>query len=102
MSTAPNPAEVERIIVSDNEGNYYLLSRAALEQARVEGNQKAEVQKLVESQSDVTGFSGPTGQIATQPLNFFGTQLQVKGTCYCSFAGCTTFDPSTRVINPPR
>lgn len=101
MSTAPNPAEVERIIVSDNEGNYYLLSRAMLEQSRVEGSQKAEVQKLVESNSEVSGFSGPTPQVA-QPLNFFGTQLQVKGTCYCSFAGCTTFNPATRVVNPPR
>jgi hypothetical protein len=101
MSTAPNPAEVERIIVSDNEGNYYLLSRAALEQARVEGDQKAEVQKLVDSHADVTGFSEPSPQI-TQPLNVFGKQLLVKGTCYCSFAGCTTFDPSTRVVNPPR
>ena len=101
MSTAPNPAEVERSIVSDNEGNYYLLSRAMLDQARVEGDQKAEVQKLVESHSDVAGFAEPTPQSA-QPLNYFGKQLLVKGTCACSFAGCTTFDPGTRVVNPPR
>jgi hypothetical protein len=99
MATAPNPAEVERIIVSDNEGNFYLISRAMLEQARVTGDQKAEVQKLVESQSEVTGFSQPSPQL-TQPLNFFGTPLQIKGTCYCSFAGCTTFNPITRVSTP--
>jgi hypothetical protein len=84
----PTEGEIQRLIISDHEGNYYLLTRDMLESARVEGEQKREVEELVNKNSEVTGFAMP-GQ-TTAPLSFFGSQLMVRGTCACSYAGCTT------------
>jgi len=85
----------DHIILSDNEGNYYLLPKAALEQAKVTGEMAKEVKELVDG-GDTQGFSLFLGQQASA-LSLGGTQFQLRGVCACS-ASCSSFDRGAQVI----
>lgn len=90
----PNAAEVERFIIEDNQGEFYLITRAMLEQAKVTGKDKEEVAKLVHRQEgDVQGYF-----LAAQTVPFFNNQLTFRGACACSMAGCQTFNKSDWVM----
>jgi len=73
---------MERLIISDQAGNYYLITRDMLDKARVQGDEKRQVEALVKG-ADVAGFSAPSPTIS-----FFNTPLTVHGACACSFAAC--------------
>lgn len=76
----------ETVILNDNEGNYYLLSRALIEQAKVtDSKQKAELEETAKG-GDTSGFSGYSAQFST--LSFGATQFRAIGACACNF----TFD----------
>jgi hypothetical protein len=55
----------ELVILKDEDGNYYALSRDMIDRVRVPDDQKAIVQQLVDG--DVSDFGG---QVMTQPLTF--------------------------------
>jgi hypothetical protein len=75
----------DAVILSDNEGNYYLLSRELIENAKVTNpEQKAELDKTVKG-GDVSGFSL---YASTTPLLLGSSRLQPLGACSCNF----TFD----------
>lgn len=80
----PTVGEMERLIISDQQGNYYLITRDMLNKARVDGDEKRQVEQLVKG-ADVTGFSAPSPTIG-----FFSTPLTVHGACACSFAACNS------------
>jgi len=82
----PTVGEIERFILEDNNGEFYLISRDMLEKAKVTGEQKQEVAKLVHGAGhEVSGYT-----LSSPTLSFFSTQLAFQGACSCSFAGCTT------------
>jgi len=84
--TMPSVGEIERFILEDNNGEYYLISRDMLEKAKVTGQQKQEVANLVHgSGHEVSGYI-----LAAQSVPFFQTPLSFRGACACSFAGCQT------------
>ena len=73
----------DSVILSDTEGNYYLLSRELIENAKVTNSeQKAELDKTVKG-GDVSGFA--LFQAAT-PLQLGTTQLRPIGACACDFS----------------
>ena len=96
-------AQPDRIIISDNEGNYYLLSKEILEQAKVTGDQAAEVKELVDGGSgDTQGFVQFAATTQYSPaLTLGASQFALRGACACSFS-CGSFDRGARVINPAR
>ena len=52
--------QMEKLLIADQAGNYYLLSQEMLDQARVPAERAAEIRAELEklsSQSDVSGFS---------------------------------------------
>jgi hypothetical protein len=55
----------ELLVLKDEAGNYYALSREMIERVRVPDDQKATVQQLVDG--DVADFGG---QVNTQPIKF--------------------------------
>jgi hypothetical protein len=93
----PNAAEVERFIIEDNQGEFYLITRAMLEQAKVTGKDKEEVAKLVHHEADeIQGYN-----MAIQTVPFFNSQLIFRGACACSMAGCQTFNKADWVMARP-
>lgn len=72
----------DTVILTDNEGNYYLLSRALIEQAKVtDSEQKAELEGTAKG-GDTSGFS----TYATfSPIQFGASQFRFVGACACNF-----------------
>lgn len=96
---ASQQLENERLILMDEEGNYYLIPRDILERTKVSGKEKEEVDQLVQG-GETTGFVlqpgfRPGAGGATQ-LSAFGTRFTPVGSCACSF-GCTS-RPGEQVI----
>jgi hypothetical protein len=74
----------DSVILSDTEGNYYVISRDLIENSKVTNNeQKAELDKTVKGGGDVSGFA--LFQAAT-PLQLGTTQLRPLGACACDFS----------------
>jgi hypothetical protein len=57
MTQTETTADV--LIVTDQAGNYYLLDRAVMEQARVPAEHRAAVEHAVAADADVSGFITP-------------------------------------------
>ena len=46
----------EGVVLTDSQGNYYLLTREILEHAKLTGTEKDEIDRLIKG-GDVTGFA---------------------------------------------
>lgn len=89
-------AQVERFIIEDDKGDFYLITREMLEKAKVTGKDKDEVARLVHGQAgEVEGYF-MQNQVVSTP--FFNSALTFRGACACSMAGCTTFNKSDWVM----
>ena len=51
-----NTPTKEGVVLTDNKGNYYLLTREILEHAKLTGTEKDEIERLTKG-GDVTGFA---------------------------------------------
>jgi hypothetical protein len=73
----------DTVILSDTEGNYYVLSRELIEASKVTNSeQKAELDKTVKG-GDVSGFAL---YASSTPLLLGASQLRPIGACSCSFS----------------
>jgi hypothetical protein len=78
------------VVLTDTEGNYYVLSQQMIESAKVtDPQQKAELQKS--AQGDTAGF---VTFGAVSPFALGGAQYQLLGRCSCNFQ----FNPATGVL----
>ncbi|MGH7268565.1 MAG: hypothetical protein ACREMB_27425 [Candidatus Rokuibacteriota bacterium] len=79
MATA---GATETLVLTDDKGNYYVLPRQLIENARVTDEQKKrELQESV--QGETTGFS--SFGTSVQAFRFGGTTLRPLGNCNCSW-----------------
>lgn len=73
----------EKLVLTDDEGNYYVLSREVLERAKVTGPEKVRVQQALEESGDTTGFAfeimSPNQTFPDQPTPVFGPHLKMAG-----------------------
>jgi hypothetical protein len=71
------------VVLSDTQGNLYLLSEALIEQAKVTDPQKKQELEQSIQGGDTAGFNSFGTQLST--FSFGATQLRAVGTCSCSF-----------------
>jgi hypothetical protein len=73
----------ERVVLTDDEGNYYVLSREVLEGARVTGPEKLRVRQALEAAGDTTGFAfeiiSPNQTFPDERTPVFGPRLKLAG-----------------------
>jgi len=57
-----NDMTAEVVVLNDEQGGYYLLSRDVVEQARIPADRQVELQRALtgDSENDVSGFITPT------------------------------------------
>lgn len=74
----------DTVVLSDTQGNYYLLSNELIEQAKVtDPKQKAELEQSIQG-GDTAGF---TNFAATyQPFSLGASQFKAIGACACNFS----------------
>jgi len=65
----------EALVVTDSEGNHYVLTREVLEQVRASESQRAELARLFEGE-EVSGYAYALGTAPT--VGAFGTLYQVR------------------------
>ena len=88
MATA---ATTETLVLTDQQGNYYVIPRAVIESAKVTDEQKKrELHETVQG-GDTSGFLGFGTSL--QAFKFGGANLRALGSCNCSW----NFDQSGRV-----
>lgn len=68
-----NDSPMEVLVLSDQEGSYYLLSRDLLERVRVPAEGACEVERLVQ-EADTAGFAAPGSLTTLTPLASFPVQ----------------------------
>jgi len=72
----------ERVVLTDDEGNYYVLSREVLERSKVTGPEKARVRQALDG-GDTTGFAfeiiSPNQTFPDQEPPAFGSRLKLAG-----------------------
>lgn len=88
-------AAVDTLIIKDEAGNYYMLTRDMLESARLSSEEKAKIEQLVEN-PDVAGFAMAPATLQQTPLRLGGPAIRVMGTCRC------TWSRLSQGVNPPR
>ena len=73
----------ERVVLTDGDGNYYVLSREVLERAKVSGPEKTRVQQAIEGAGDTAGFAfeiiSPNQTFPDHPMPVFGSSLKLAG-----------------------
>jgi hypothetical protein len=73
----------ERVVLTDDEGNYYVLSRDVIERAKVTGSEKKRLQAALESTGDTSGFAfeiiSPNRTFPDQPLPTSGPGFKLIG-----------------------
>ena len=66
-------APIDVLLLTDQDGNYYLLSRELLDRVRVPADEAPEVKRLVED-ADTSGFSALGNLPSLTPLGTFAVQ----------------------------
>ncbi len=73
----------DTVVLTDSQGNYYVLSQQLIERAKVtDPQQKAELERSVQA-ADTSGFSLFSPSFST--LSFGTNQFQLVGLCACNF-----------------
>jgi hypothetical protein len=72
------------VVLSDTQGNYYLLSEELIQNAKVtDAKQKQELEQSIQG-GDTAGFN-TFAAAQFQPLSFGATQFRALGACACNF-----------------
>jgi hypothetical protein len=80
----------EKIWLSDEKGNYYMLTQEILDSVKVPEDHKKEVEQVVNGQDETAGFTAfstqtslASSQLRPGSLSLGGTGLSVVGRCMC-------------------
>ena len=86
----------ETLILRDQHGDYYVLTREVLERAQVPAERRGEVEQLVAAVDDTAGFT-TTSPVAPPTL---GSQAQLLGFSF-GLTAQALFTPTVPIFTPP-